>query len=481
MKASNNMLTGCLLILAGLYAGGAQAVSPIDIRLTTAKPVFTDTEPLEVLIEVTNTSGADAYVTKGFFEGDFHLDLELKGPDGRDIRPLSTVGSPEPLGPLNLLDSEGIPRPATPCERIPPYDPVTGDGRTFRLIDLETYYPITLTGAYSAIVKTPVEVFSDFVELGDTGEVFCFLDDPEREAFNPLLSNKISFSIEPAIPPVQTQIDVSATLFNVGSGNKPKVGKTPINRMRIEMYALAEVPDDLKPVNHKMYALVSGSDLVGPVQVRFTGSDGRAAFGPVPQSDYVLIGIYRDSTDTRFVGAKIAVDDANWATQIRKKLNVMILPNGDKVTGKTRRLTGSELLITQPEYIEWDSSEELYPFIFESEGEWGVTTTVEPPEGFVADQDALSATVDNELEAVQFTVTDIGSDWVETGVTYPIAHTNNTNTIQHTHSKNLEQNRAKKKNLGLHGETEAPGDFVGGKTVNKTENTKRDGSKKDKQ
>ena len=186
MKASNRV-SGCLLVLAGLYAGIAQAVSPVDIRLTSAKPVFTDTEPVEVLIEVTNTSGADAYVTRGFFEGDFHLDLALKGPDGRDIRPLSTVGSPEPLGPLSLLDAEGIPRPAIPCERIPPYDPATGDGRTFRLVDLKVYYPITLTGAYSAVVKTPVEVFSEFVELGDSGEVFCFLDDPAREAFNPLL------------------------------------------------------------------------------------------------------------------------------------------------------------------------------------------------------------------------------------------------------------------------------------------------------
>ena len=40
-----------------------------------------------------------------------------------------------------------------------------------------------------------------------------------------------------------------------------------------------------------------------------------------------------------------------------------------------------------------------------------------PPEGFVADADNLSEEVNSEVEAVQFTITDVGSDWVPTGVT----------------------------------------------------------------
>jgi len=42
-------------------------------------------------------------------------------------------------------------------------------------------------------------------------------------------------------------------------------------------------------------------------------------------------------------------------------------------------------LIIEPEYVEWDGAQELYPFIFESVGNWTVTTSVTPPEGFVAD------------------------------------------------------------------------------------------------
>jgi len=470
-------MTRCLLVLAGLTAGLAQATSPVEIRLTTAKPVFTDAEPVEVSIRVTNISGANAYVTKGFFEGDFHLDLDLNGPHG-NIRPLSTVGSPEPLGPLSLLDNEGVQRPAIPCERIPPFDSLAGDGQTFRLVDLRTYYPITATGAYSAIVKSSVEVFSDFVELGDTGEIFCFLDDPAREAFNPLESNPVNFTIQPLVAPVDAQINTTSIQFDIGPGNKPAVTKTPINRMRIELYALDEVPDDLKPVNHKVYEQVSNSPLVDPVQVRFTASNGKAVFGPVEQADYVLIGIYQDSTETRFVGAKIAADDPNWDDQFHKKLNVMILPNRDKVTGKTRRLTGTELLITQPEYVEWDSTEEYYPFVFESEGDWGVTTTIEPPEGFVADEDSLSATVDDELEAVQFTVTDIGSKWVETDVTYDIVHKKKKIKIKDKIGIKLEKKLAKKKNLGIYGDTADPGDFEGGKKdKDKDADTGTDGDK----
>ncbi len=45
----------------------------------------------------------------------------------------------------------------------------------------------------------------------------------------------------------------------------------------------------------------------------------------------------------------------------------------------------------------WDDTEQAYPFIFETVGDWGVTTSVEPPEGFEADYDSLAADVDNEI------------------------------------------------------------------------------------
>jgi hypothetical protein len=102
------------------------------------------------------------------------------------------------------------------------------------------------------------------------------------------------------------------------------------------------------------------------------------------------------------------------------------------MSAKYRRQTGSELLIIEPEYVEWDSTQELYPFIFESVGDWEVTTSVSPPEGFISNQNSLSADVNSETEAVQFTITDIGSKWTKTGVTHKIKHKGKTKTIKST-------------------------------------------------
>jgi hypothetical protein len=92
------------------------------------------------------------------------------------------------------------------------------------------------------------------------------------------------------------------------------------------------------------------------------------------------------------------------------------------VPAKSRKFTGSELLLIEPEYVEWSSESELYPFIFESVGDWTVNTSITPPEGFVADNESLSAEVTNEVEVVQFTITDIGSCWVPTEVMHRIKH-----------------------------------------------------------
>jgi hypothetical protein len=108
--------------------------------------------------------------------------------------------------------------------------------------------------------------------------------------------------------------------------------------------------------------------------------------------------------------------------EIYKYLQVIKKSDGKKVPGKYRKFTGSELLVIEPEYVEWSSEAELYPFIFDSVGDWTVTTAVTPPEGFVADNESLSAEVTNEVESVQFTITDIGSRWIRTKVQHKIKH-----------------------------------------------------------
>jgi len=72
--------------------------------------------------------------------------------------------------------------------------------------------------------------------------------------------------------------------------------------------------------------------------------------------------------------------------------------------------------------MDWASPEEQYPFVLIAEGDWGLETSMTPPEGFVADQPVLSTQVADTVSALQFTLSDIGSDWTETGITHVITH-----------------------------------------------------------
>ena len=153
-----------------------------------------------------------------------------------------------------------------------------------------------------------------------------------------------------------------------------------------------------------------------------TFGHGEAIF-PLPQGSYAMIlksdvpGIAPPHSD--YVGKLVNVSpgaDNPVNFQVIKKCD------GATVAAKSKKFTGSELLIIEPEYIEWSSETEVYPFVFDSVGDWEVTTSVTPPEGFVADYNSLSADVTNESEAVQFTITDVGSKWIPTKVTHKLRH-----------------------------------------------------------
>ena len=483
MKFSKFMriFTGSLVVLLGMHAGMAVAVSPIKITLTSAQTRYLETDPLELFLRVSNISGSDAYITKGFMQRDFHLLLDLNGPQG-NIRTLELTGDAEPLGAFNITDELGFLRPAVPCDKVPPTDLADADpdnDGAEKLFDLRNYYPITDVGGYDATVEVELEVFHDYVELAN-GVIYCFVDDQAAagtERYNPLSSNTVAFSIDPLVVLPESQIRVSSELLAISPGNRPVVSKTPIGKMRVQLFEMDKIPADYLPAGHKTYALISESDLVDPVQVRFTDGQGNAIFKLAPQGDYLLIATYKTSTDTRYVGAEVKATNKDWGVPgvfIQEHLKVFLLPNKDTAPGRTKRLTGSELLITQPEYIEWDSAQEYYPFVFESVGDWNVTTTVEPPEGFVADADALQATINNDIEAVQFTVVDVGTTWVDFDVTYDVEHKKKKTKIKDKIGMRLAKKLAKKKNLGIFGETESPGDFVGGKKVKKDKKDKKD-------
>ena len=155
-----------------------------------------------------------------------------------------------------------------------------------------------------------------------------------------------------------------------------------------------------------------------------------------PHSDYIgrQVDVYPGSEDYQYF-------------QVIKKCD------GKTVPGKSKKWTGSELILIEQEYVEWSSETELYPFVFDSVGDWTVTTTVEPPEGFVADNESLTAEVNSEVEAVQFTITDIGSRWIHTQVRHKIKHKKQKEiTFTSDVGIKLTPELAQEKNIGIYGE-----------------------------
>ena len=95
----------------------------------------------------------------------------------------------------------------------------------------------------------------------------------------------------------------------------------------------------------------------------------------------------RITDDLKHLGNMIAADDRDWLSgaPIDRHLILIEKPNGKKVPGKTTKRKGSLLLISEAEFVEWDSNQGAYPFVFEAVGGWEVKTSVEPPEGFKTD------------------------------------------------------------------------------------------------
>jgi hypothetical protein len=159
-----------------------------------------------------------------------------------------------------------------------------------------------------------------------------------------------------------------------------------------------------------------------PVGSAVTDSGGMATIN-LPPGDYILISpIDTDGDSVMDCYLSKRVHDLDCGETVRKRLRLLETARGKKLPCILQRLTGSELLIIEPEYMIWDESEQLYPFVFESVGEWGVVAEVTPPDGFVSDYPALSTDVNDADASVQFTITEIGSDLVPTVTRFRVQH-----------------------------------------------------------
>ena len=174
---------------------------------------------------------------------------------------------------------------------------------------------------------------------------------------------------------------------------------------------------------------------------------GWAEFALRP-GNYLLLGTYEGIPVGRNLG-EFAADEID--TQYIQTIEKC---DKKKSPAKNKIIKGSEIMVIEPEYVEWseESQSELYPFIFESVGEWSVTTSVDPPEGFVTEQDTLSEEVNNELEAIQFTITDVGTQWKKTKVKHKFKHKGKTKNFDSEIGIKLTPGKAKKLGISEWGE-----------------------------
>jgi parallel beta-helix repeat protein len=222
----------------------------------------------------------------------------------------------------------------------------------------------------------------------------------------------------PLVPPSLegcSNLTVQADRHIVHSGSHPASEKYPITNLDVSVFNKTQILADGLSASWHNYKTIWTN--YTPVSSGLTNPNGSVVF-VLPAGNYMVIANY--SAGSIFPG--VSASDLACGQVMNKYLQVIEKSTGEKVPAKYTKKTGSELLIIEPEYIEWDSISELYPFVFDSVGDWNVTTVVYPPEGFVADHDNLYEEVLSEIEALQFNITDVGSEWIDTLVTHEIKH-----------------------------------------------------------
>ena len=462
-------------------------------------------DPISAKLAISNESGSDIVISSNFPAREFHLDLQFTRflPDNRKeiYTALTPVNMDEPLKPkMRFTVNEEVVN--TPVEQVEILPPGWASGTEwFPTFD---HYPELPVGRYEVRAVIPREIYDgQNILISDDG--FSYQAIGTSIIDGDLISAPVAFHIvadgdgdgytypeafgaqesqadcddedasvfpgaqevagdgkdndcDPATPDVETAdsgyIKVRARKFTIDFGSFPRLTREPIVGMPLRVYLKSQgsCVDQLYGIAWRNYPNIWWG--CNPAVVEgVTGDDGTAIL-TVPPGSYVLIGLQdlngipRDDEDI-YIGRTFVNVKAGETT--KKYMPIFAKANGRRVATKCTRRTGSELLIFEPEYIEWDGTEEQYPFVFESEGDWDVTTSVSPPEGFVSDHNSLSEQVEDGVKAVQFVITDIGSEWIDTNVVHEVKHKGKKEKIKTKIGVKLSKKLAKKKGLDRYG------------------------------
>jgi len=474
----NNAIRIGLAVAAAVAMAGATAAlasaSPIEAFVGTDKRSYASGEEIAVTLSLENTSLSEVITAEGFSEEPFYLNLTFYGSKGTkytayELGTTSTWHEPPPSRLFRALNQAGneYTIPGRKVERL-----AFEWSQSFDPFPASRYYPplepdrYTLQLDYSALFVAPGDVRTataadgtevEYVKTGDgdavtlvsTTATLCVQADNDGDLyFYPACEetqledcNDADSAVNPGAAETLydgvdndcnvATADVSASDYGTviieadmhkigGDGTHPTSTKSMLGGLYVRLYDRSEgsCAKGYGTSWQHYEAIWTSSCIVQADGLTTTGGDspGIITLSNVSPGEYLAVAKYADI----YAGVNVGLLGAG--ETVYKHLHAMEKSNGKKVPAKSKKRSGSELLIIEPEYVEWDGTSELYPFVFDSVGDWEVTTSVVPPEGFVSDNDALSEIVLSEVEVVQFTITDVGSEWSSVGVVYDVKH-----------------------------------------------------------
>ena len=474
----------------------AMAAGPEDnivVTVSLDKTVYLVGEPITATLTVTNT-GPEIYTSKGFKDQDFSLLLRFINPAEDLVQATDEEPVPEPTSsdkiyidnqrffaeevellesgwstskPITVFDRYEIGEPGpykvygvVPLRLIPDYDLAEDDGQggTIYWAKLES---AVFAGQRSSAppldfyIVTDADADTYWWPIADPAvsvheEPDCNDKDPNiNPGAQEIPGNGIDEDCDPstADAPAPATIILQADIHTVGTGSHPGSTKEPFVGLDIRVYSKA--PGSCAKghgISWHHYPSIWDSCLPANYGMGATGDNGSLTLA-MPAGDYIAIGRHEDPVTGEVTFLRSTIGEVGIGETVDKYMQMIIRSNGRKAAGRYTLKSGSQLLIIEPEYIEWSGTQEPYPFIFDSVGDWSVSTSVSPPEGFVADHESLSQEVSSELKAVQFVITDIGSDWVDTLVEHDVTHKGKKEKVKSKIGVKLSKKLAKQKGL----------------------------------
>jgi hypothetical protein len=460
----------------------AQTPPGVKVSVAVDKVAYAlGTEPIKVAATLENISGGEVLASDGLTLEPLAILLTFTDPNGQPIiadqleretddppppRVLPLAGELVQVDQLEILEPTFVQSVTVPDVRdlytslqAPPAEP--GFYRVTCTVPVRTYAAIYRTVAgvdfaqldtatFGGEITCPSTTFALFTDADGDGYFFPVPDpngvttvpdcDDGNVAVNPgateVPGDGVDNDCNPAtsdlivIPP--GIIAVEASQHTVGPGANPATSKGPLPDLPVHVYDKAAGSCAANfGFTHQQWKSIWLSCASSVLASGVTDAGGLLNLNVEPGS-YLVLGQHDPDggtpDDELYLGKSVNSLASGQTKMV--DLRLLIKTNGSMNPGKSSKFTGSELWVIEPEYVEWNNTEELYPFIFETVGDWTVTTTVEPPEGFVADQNSLTTEVNTELKAAQFTITDVGSDWVDTQVTHDLTHKDKNNKVK---------------------------------------------------